>query len=318
MDLNNIWAQVNQLIKKPLNNVEKDLVHQNIEFGNVNNDHINDVINAANNVVMQYQPPKDDPFYRPNIISTLANVGLLVKQVYNEIYPLKVDTYPEQLIKGVLKTYEEIRFARHKELKKKNPNSNDKHAMKGLKFASIVAVILYCTFIFDNTPIPAPMIVKYVNTAIDRKGAMKKRKGKPQMMQKITLSVFETYRTDDKKGIYKYIKKLAPKCYGTNITPDNYVNLVGFQYFKLSQSQVSQAKKLAKESAKYFKSNVQNGTIALVCIMYVMAKNKMLNKMTYKDFGELPEKTLLSHYKTLLEGKGENMHNPFKISSSMP
>ena len=113
-------------------------------------------------------------------------------------------------------------------------------------------------------------------------------------------------------------QKLAPKCYGTNITPDNYVNLVGFQYFKLSQSQVSQAKKLAKESAKYFKSNVQNGTIALVCIMYVMAKNKMLNKMTYKDFGELPEKTLLSHYKTLLEGKGENMHNPFKISSSMP
>lgn len=312
------------LLPKPMNNDEKKLVHQNIQFGNANNVHVNDVINAAEEVVMQYQPPKDDPFYRPNIVTTLANIGLLVKQVYHEIYPMKVDTYPEQLIKGVLKTYEDIRFARHKELKKKKPNSNDKHAMKGLKSAAIVAVILYCTFIFDNTPIPAPMIVKYVNTAIDRKGAMRKRKGKqktPQIMQKITLNVFETYRTDDKKGIYRYIKKLAPKCYGKNIPPENYINLIGFQYFKLTQPHVMEAIKLAKDSAKIFKSNMQNGTIALVCILYVMAKYNKLNNMSHKDFGELPEKTLLGHYKTLLDSGKVNeklVYNPFKKFSSMP
>ena len=62
--MDNIWAQINMLLPKPMNNDEKKLVHQNIQFGNANNVHVNDVINAAEEVVMQYQPPKDDPFYR--------------------------------------------------------------------------------------------------------------------------------------------------------------------------------------------------------------------------------------------------------------
>lgn len=324
MNIQAIWNQINDM-KPPNEKIDKNLIYPEIEFGNTQI--INDVINTAEQVIMEYQAPKNNPFYRPEIIAKLANIGLLVSQIYDEIFPLQVNTYHGSFIKGVIKTYEDIRLVRYKELVKKNPKTNDKYGMKGLKSAVIVAVILYCTFIFENRPIPAPMLIKYVNTAIDRKGVLKRKvkkgqetiKRKPQTMQKITLQMFDTYRTNDKKGIYKYIKKLAPKCYKNNVKPENFVPFISKTYFKLTEEELKETIKLAKRSVDVFDETKPSGTIALVCILYTMAKNKKLKGMTHQDFGVLSQQQLLTHYKTLINsGIVEKLPlNPFKPTSSM-
>lgn len=315
MDIQKIWNDFNKVKspkKPPVNNIRKS-IYNNIELAD------NEVFQNTYDIVMEYQAPRNDPFYRPNIIESLTNIGTLVRKIHDIIYPLKIDTYPKELIQGVQKTYEQIRIARYNS--KKTTIKDDKFGMKGLKSPVVVAVILYCTFIFDNIPIPAPMLINFVNKAIASTG-VKKVKRKTNTMKKITMQSFETYRTNDKKGIYKYIKKLQPKCYGKNIHPSQFIPFVSKIYFNLTQSKINEAQELSNNVVKenLFKLSIPAGTIALVCILYVMAKHDLLVNYKTSDFGDFGYKnSILTHYRILLKSKytikDRNTLKPLNISS---
>lgn len=314
MDLNKLFKEMNQArdeIGVPKKE-EKEIRPTQIIFGdfpgglegnknsnagsennrnNINglNNRNNNEEDRDNNIIMKYQPPKDDPFFYPEIIPKLKNVALLVKNIYYEVYPEKVGEYPKGYVEGVIRDYEKIRTLRYTEMKK-SEKSNDKFGLKGLRSSAIVAVLMYCSFIGDNNPIPAPVYLHIVNNAMKRKGfrAVKKKiprekdyiwHGKKKGIPKVTkwkppkenkpnkenkpkkpdmdfstvsMKMFEDYRTSDKKGIKKYIMRLSigKQCYRNKVRPMMFVHFMGRKRMQFSEKLINETKKLCDEVEK--------------------------------------------------------------------
>lgn len=321
---------------------------------NMNNNRNNDenkVNNRIDQLIMKYQPPKDDPMQRPEIIPKLKNVALLVKKIYYEVYKDKVGDYPKGYIEGVIKDYEKIRTLRYNEMKKK---TNDKFGLKGLRSSAIVAVLMYCSFIGENNPIPAPVYLEYVNDAIKRKGFKLKKKipreknyvwhGKKKGIPKVTrwkppkeekpekkenkkidmdfstvsMKMFDEYRTSDKKGIKKYIMKLTlgQRCYKNKVHARQFVHLMGRMRMGFSEQMIKECKEVCEEIVKkkiLDPMSVPSGTIALSAMLFTAVKNDL--PVTKKMFGipNIPEATLLRHYKKIAETiEGDVRLEPFK------
>ena len=335
-----LLAQARQLLNmnKKNENLEKDNKNVfnrgwNVEFinGNMNGLNNGDVIDPRayvdaydifKNMNPDHQRPRDDPLYRPNIIEKLHNIGLLVKKIYYEIYPMKMGEYPKDLIKGVQSDYEKIRTKRHKEfIKSKSIKSDDKYGMKGLKASVVVAVILYCYFISMNNPIPAPILISYVNKAVTR-GIGGIRVDSKDYVQ-MTYQQFEDYRVNEKKGIYKYIKSLRKDCYRNGRQPYEFVHFISRIRMGLDEQTIKEIQDLAKKvhKEKVFKESVPSGTIALVCILAIMKKKNMPVKLDM--FGTIPESRLLRLYKILVDSKliqglnNNEQMNPFKTKDSV-
>lgn len=315
--MNNIWAQFDQA--KVLKNVENK--KDNNKKGNkkekldpralVNNYEM--IYGNANsseyeNIVMLHQAPKNEPFYHPEVIQTLQHVILLVKKVYHEIYPMKLNTYPKGTIDATLSVYNKIRELRAKDLAKKGSKGNNKNGMKGLKMPAVVAVILQCIFLNDNNPIPSPLIIYYVNKALSRGATSLKT------YKLITMKNFEDYRLDAKKGLRSYIQRVSPRCYNNIIGPENYIHLSARLLYSLEEPMIKQAQKLAREveQKRLFKETVPSGTIALACLLVTCVKNDI--KVIKSKFGipHIPETTLVKMYNTIVsEFKYDLNKTPF-------
>lgn len=322
---------------------------------NNRNNNRNNIENMADNkidqLIMKYQPPKNDPMQRPEIIPKLKNVALLVKKIYYEVYKDKVGEYPKGYIEGVIRDYEKIRTLRYNEMKKK---TNDKFGLKGLRSSAIVAVLMYCSFIGDNNPIPAPVYLAYVNDAIKRKGFKLKKKipreknyvwhGKKKGIPKVTrwkppkeeksekkenkkidmdfstvsMKMFDEYRTSDKKGIKKYIMKLTlgQRCYKNKVHASQFVHLMGRMRMGFSEQMIKECRDVCEEIVKkkiLDPMSVPSGTIALSAMLFTAVKNDL--PVTKVMFGvpNIPEVTLLRHYKKIAETiEGDVRLEPFK------
>jgi hypothetical protein len=318
---------------------------------NNNNRNNNNDDNKINQIIMKYQPPKDDPMQRPEIIPKLKNVALLVKKIYYEIYKDKVGEYPKGYIEGVIRDYEKIRTLRYNEMKKK---TNDKFGLKGLRSSAIVAVLMYCSFIGENNPIPAPVYLAYVNDAIKRKGFKLKRKipreknyiwhgkkkgipkvtrwkpqkeGKPEKKESIkidmdfstvSMKMFDEYRTSDKKGIKKYIMRLTigQRCYKNKVHASQFVHLMGRMRMGFSEQMIKECREVCEEIVKkkiIDPMSVPSGTIALSAMLFTAVKNEL--PVTKETFGipNIPEATITRHYKKIAESiEGDVRLEPFK------
>lgn len=331
-------------------NYGPDNNNRNYNRNNRNNDE-NKVDNKIDQLIMKYQPPKNDPMQRPEIIPKLKNVALLVKKIYYEVYKDKVGEYPKGYIEGVIRDYEKIRTLRYNEMKKK---TNDKFGLKGLRSSAIVAVLMYCSFIGDNNPIPAPVYLAYVNDAIKRKGFKLKKKipreknyvwhGKKKGIPKVTrwkppkeeksekkenkkidmdfstvsMKMFDEYRTSDKKGIKKYIMKLTlgQRCYKNKVHASQFVHLMGRMRMGFSEQMIKECRDVCEEIVKkkiLDSMSVPSGTIALSAMLFTAVKNDL--PVTKEMFGvpNIPEVTLLRHYKKIAETiEGDVRLEPFK------
>lgn len=256
-----------------------------------------------------------DMIYKKNQLSysnqysetkSLEHVKQLVSKFYNELYKTGND-YKSQS-NGVKQEYLKIKRLREKEfIKKKSKNSKTTDGMRGLQMATVVCVILYCAFIFDNNPIPIPLIIYLMNETLKKgmKGFTK---------EKVTLKRFESYRTDSKKGIMKYIKKLLPRCYDNRTYPEDYVGLTTRRLHGFTQDQVNTARNITIElrKLKVFKEEVPNGTIAIVGILITHIVHGLNIEKEKFGIPELPETKLLRYYGQALKGLASKQH---KMSS---
>lgn len=324
---------------------------------NIENNREQEVFDDIKKIVMKYQQPRDDPFYRPNVIEKLKNVSVLVKKIYYEIYPNKVDEFPKELIKGITYDYERVRTARYRDMKK-TEKSDDKYGLKGLRSSAIVAVLFYCSLITSQNPIPVPVFLNYVNDAIRRKGFRVKKKiprdtgyvwkGKKKGIPKVThwkapkepgvnekvdkgpkkdidfstvtMKMFEDYRTNDKKGIKKYITRITGLCYKNKVKASQFVHVIGRSRMGLSEDAIADTKKLCDEiEAKKIldPKTIPSGTIALASILFTMMKYEL--PVTKDMFGvpNIPEVTLVRFYNKIVDSNLRDHdlkgRDPFKV-----
>ena len=223
-------------------------------------------------------------------------VGKFVKDVYYSMFPEKEgDVYPASWIFPAIDNYRQIRKERAKMLKTKV-----KDAMKGLKMHVVVGCILRCQLIYANVNIPVPVLIHYMNYALLR--SQEKKQKVP-----ITLELFETYRTDAKKGIKTLLKKILPSCYD-ELKPESLVEFTGFSILRLHRSDVFRAKRIAKYAWNNgegdFPDSTSPSTIAIAALFTVCVL--ISQKVDINSFG-LSKVKLSKAYNIIVESENPNV-----------
>ena len=192
-------------------------------------------------------------------------VAKITKDIYFTMFPEKEgEIYPSNWIIPVVEQYRRVREHRSKLMKTK-----EKDAMKGLKMHVVVSVILRCCLMQDNIQIPVPVFLRFVNESF-------KRSQEKVAKQLIKTELFETYRTDRKKGIKTSLKKTIPQCF-EDVAPESLIEFTAFSLLGFTRKEVNECKRLAKVAWNGGKGVFPDSTSpSLVAIgaMYVMCVKK--------------------------------------------
>ena len=196
-------------------------------------------------------------------------VGKITKDIYFTMFPEKEgELYPSNWIIPVVEHYRKIREQRAKTLKTK-----EKDAMKGLKMHVVVCVILRCCLMQDNIQIPVPVFLRFVNESF-------KRSQEKVTKQVIKIEMFETYRTDRKKGIKQSLKKIIPQCFD-DVPPESLIEFTAFSLLGFTRKEVNECKKLARvawNSGNGVFSDSTSPSIVAIGAMYVICVKKGVHK----------------------------------------
>lgn len=252
---------------------------ENSYFGN-GLDPLNNFVNAWDNHHEIQQVQED------------YKVGKIVKDVYFTMFPEKEgETYPANWILSAIGNYRQIRKERAKKLKTK-----EQDAMKGLKMHVVAGCILRCQLIHDNVNIPLPVLIQYMNKSLNRSQEKKQR-------QTVTLEAFETYRTDAKKGIKTYLKKVLPKCYN-DLDPENLIDFTGYSILRFEREDVMKARRIARHVWNNGSGDFPDTTspsIVAIGALFTVCMIKNMN-VDYTLFG-LSKVKLGTAYRTILRSE---------------
>lgn len=299
--INNAWKHFKQYLneKKNIKNNSPNSTNSNrssaqsfIKNVNIQNDPLNNMFgkNTWTNHTSLITSQED------------YKVGKFVKDVYFSMFPEKEgETYPSNWIIPVIDNYRQIRKSRAAKLK-----SKEKDGMKGLKMHYVAGCILRCQLIHDNVNIPLPILIQFMNNALNRSQEKKQK-------SKMTMELFETYRSDAKKGIKTHLKKVLPKCYN-DLPPENLIEFTGYAILGFDRQDVFRAKRIARHAWNDGNGNFADSTspsIIAIGALFTMCiiKNKPVD---YTIFG-LTKLKLTNAYKTIV-----NSDNPKVLKELMP
>jgi len=292
-----------------------DKYKQELNYSPNGNEHhaINQTQNS-NKIHRYNDDPLDDMFTfvwtnHQSIVTSQEDykVGKFVKDIYFAMFPHNAgETYPASWILPAMETYKKIRELRAKKLK-----SKPKDAMKGLKMHLVVGCILRCQLISDNVHIPLPILITFMNLALQQSRNKRDR-------SVIKIEAFETYRTDSKKGIKTFLKTLVPKCYN-DLNPDELIDFTAYGILRFSKQDVLKAKRIARNVW-----NDGNGDFAdttspsIIAIGALFTVSVIIKKdINYKLFG-LSKIKLSEAYKTIINSENTKVQNDLDINMSSP
>lgn len=250
------------------------------EFGNViNGNGVNDGNNKKNNpaighignVNLKYAAPVDGGMGHLVIMNDSPHVNTIISKFYEEYGRYFSDTIDiKSVSKSIKSTYEILRLQKSTIEKRK-----EKDAFKGLNVSTIITVILYCRFVVDKNPMPLPILIKLMNDGLSR-GRISKS------IKLVTLKQYNEYK--DKK-LKKYIKKMAPICYNNQVSAPSFIGRFA-RMLRVPEKLIVDARKLAdriiKENVFGNGLGIDQGVLAIVCLIIVMKKNGFA--VDQKDF----------------------------------
>ena len=274
------------------------------EFNNAPDGMQNDpAIGHIGNVELKYAAPVNGGQGHLVIQDDSPNVNTILSKFYEEYGRYFSDSIDvKKSAKAAKVTYESIR--RQKAILEKK---EEKDAFKGLNMSTILSVILYCQFIVDKNPLPLPILLKIMNDGLKR----------AKVSKSIKIVTLKQYTDFKNKKLMKYIKKVAPICYNNVVSPSSFIGRFA-RMLRVDEKTIIEARQLANklEKENVFSNGigVDNGLIAMVCVIVKMKEKgyDILETDFFIGTHLLAKGTVEALYKKILNTLPKNHNLPAK------